>query len=149
MYRWLHNKKHQSPSVWPTPPGAIDQFVWNMKFFHRVILEYVKLRYCFCVWLYHVWFSLNNFMYVCIVFCVWFYHVWLSMCVLACMVFVWFYNVWLYDCQHIENIVITATLNTDRHCYLNIKLLFAALQIVVQFRLFHCFIIIKTKRCIQ
>jgi len=40
-------------------------------------------------------------------------------CVLsAYMCFVWFYNVWLYGCNHIENIVIIATFNTDRHTFL-------------------------------
>ena len=41
-----------------------------------------------------------------------------SQCVvLAYMLFVWFYNVWLYDCQHIEDIVVIATLNIDWHIY--------------------------------
>jgi len=31
-----------------------------------------------------------------------------------------FYNVWLYDCQHIEDIVMIAALNTGRHTYWNI-----------------------------
>jgi len=58
--------------------------------------------------------------------------------VLACMCYVWFYNVLLYDCEHIENIVIIATLNTNLHTYLK-YVITASLQNVVLLRLVHFF----------
>jgi len=61
----------------------------------------------FNVWFEHVWFSVYRSL-PCMVFNVWFKHVWFL---------VWFNNIWLYDCQHIKNNVIIATLNTDRHTY--------------------------------